>query len=311
MNNKDLSAIQILELDVMREILRILEREEISYFMQGGTMLGAIRHQGFIPWDDDIDIGILRPDYERFCKLCETELPEHLKLRTYQNDADHHYYFSRVVDTRYHIRRKGGIRERQEELWIDIFPLDGMPKNKIVSLIHKAHLVFCRFLYSVSEFRHINIQRPGRPVLHRCLIYLIRLTRADRLFGRMDRKKILDRIDSLLKKYSVDDTNEIINFMGDNHIRGYSPSCYGLGEEYKYIFEDLELTGLRDFDYYLRALYGNYMQFPREDRRDIHLGELVERPVFGDEGQEEEECGCTIYLNFREEVKEKSLTTVS
>lgn len=305
MQRDKLSQIQTLELDIMRELLPIFERENIRYFMQGGTMLGAVRHHGFVPWDDDIDIGILRPDYERFLELCKTVLPEHLKLRTYKDDSYHHYYFSRVVDTRYHIRRSGGMEERQEELWIDIFPLDGMPENKIKNFLHKVHLVFYRFLYSLSCFTRINIQRPGRPLLHRFLIRAVLVTRADRIFAGLDSRKLLDKIDILLKKYPVDQTVEIINFMGDNHIRGYSGECYGIGETCGYVFEDLELSGLKDYDYYLQALYGNYMEFPPAEKRNIHMAELVEQNDITDQIREEGECGFMMCPSFREEAEEK------
>ncbi len=276
MDMNTLSPIQRYELDIMREVLKIFNKENIHYYMQGGTMLGAIRHEGFIPWDDDIDLGVLRPDYEKFLIVCEKYLPEHLKLRTYRDETYHHYYFSRIVDTRYHIIREGGMEERMEELWIDIFPLDAMPDNKMKYILHKWHLIFYRFLYSVSIFNKINIQRPGRPLIHRIIIKFILLTHIDKLFECIDSNKILDRIDNLLKKYTIEDNDEIINFMGDNHIRGYSKACYGYEVEQKYKFEDIELVGLKDYDFYLRVLYDDYMKLPPKEKRNIHIAKLVE-----------------------------------
>lgn len=277
MDANTLSPIQKYELDIMKEILKIFDQENIRYYMQGGTMLGAVRHKGFIPWDDDIDIGVLRPDYDRFIKICEKYLPEHLKLRTYWDESYYHYYFSRIVDTRYHIKREGGLEERLEELWIDIFPLDAMPRNRVVYTIHKWHLICYRFLYSVSCFNKINIRRPGRPFLHRIIIKFILTTRINKLFACIDSNKVLDKIDRILKKYKIDNNDEIINFMGDNHIRGYSKACYGYGIEQKYRFEDIELVGIKDYDYYLNVLYGDYMKLPPKEKRDIHIAKLVEK----------------------------------
>lgn len=277
MEIRKLTLIQQHELDIMRVLLKIFQKENIHYFMQGGTMLGAVRHQGFIPWDDDIDIGVLRPDYERFVNVCEKYLPENMKLRTYWDDTYHHYYFSRIVDTQYHIKREGALEKRFEELWVDIFPLDGLPAGNVSRKLHETRLLFQRFLYSISCFDKINIQRPGRPFLHKVIIKFMTVSHLSQFFSSWDSIKILNRIDKLLKKYKIEESEYIINFMGDNHLRGYTKRCYGYGENVKYRFEDLELVGLKDYDYYLKALYNDYMKLPAEEERNIHVAELVEK----------------------------------
>ena len=78
-------------LHVLREVTRVLDELQIPYYMQGGTMLGAIRHKGFIPWDDDVDLGIPRADYERLLQTVAAHLPEDLELRTYDDEKDQHY----------------------------------------------------------------------------------------------------------------------------------------------------------------------------------------------------------------------------
>ena len=107
-------------LHLLEEVLRVLDELEIPYYMQGGTMLGAIRHKGFIPWDDDVDLGIPRGDYERLLRLVQERLPENLQLQTYDDETEHHYYFARIVDKRYQIRRMGSLEERLETVEKDI-----------------------------------------------------------------------------------------------------------------------------------------------------------------------------------------------
>ena len=131
-------------LHVLWEVTCVLEELKIPYFMQGGTMLGAIRHDGFIPWDDDVDLGIPRADYDRMLKEVSARLPENLELRTYDDETDHHYYFARIVDKRYQIRRMGSIEERLENIWVDLFPLDGMPNGCISRQWHKMRLLMTR-----------------------------------------------------------------------------------------------------------------------------------------------------------------------
>ena len=274
--NEKLSAIQSHIMDMMPVLVDICEKENIRYYMIGGTLLGAVRHKGFIPWDDDADIGMERDDYEKFLKVCEKYLPDHMKLRTYWDDSYHHFYWVRIVDTRYHIKRMGSVRERQEELWIDIFPLDGMPSGKVAFMLHKWRLQASRLLYHLSCFEKVNIQRPGRPLVHRIIIRFLFVSRLWKLFASIDTKKSLNRIDKLLKKYPVEKTGYVMDYMGST--KGFPPvfPLDKFREPLCYQFEDLQFMGPADADYYLTKIYHDYMKLPAEHERKVHVEELVE-----------------------------------
>ena len=152
-NNR--SEVQTIIWNIMQEIMPVISEERFTYFMLGGTLLGAVRHKGFIPWDDDIDIGMPRKDYQAFLKLIPYRLPSYLELRTYWDESTHHYYFSRIVDTRHELKRTGSVIERNEDVWVDIFPLDGMPDNIIVRWIHMARLLYARARYHIATFDSI------------------------------------------------------------------------------------------------------------------------------------------------------------
>lgn len=133
-----MSEVQKYMLNILKELVSIFDEHDIKYYMIGGTLLGAIRHKGYIPWDDDIDLAIPRDDYDRFLEIANDILPNSLTLRTYDDESYHHYYFARIVDTRYKILRMGSVKEREEELWIDLFPLDGLPRNTVKRVIHQV-----------------------------------------------------------------------------------------------------------------------------------------------------------------------------
>lgn len=284
-NEKKLSTIQSHIMDMIPVVIDICEKENIRYYMIGGTLLGAVRHKGFIPWDDDIDIGMERNDYEKFLKICEKHLPDHMKLRTYWDDSYHHFYWARIVDTRYHIKRMGSVTERQEELWIDILPLDGMPSGKAAFTLHKWKLQISRLVYHISCFDKVNVQRPGRPLMHRIIIKFLLVSHLWKFFASWDTKKCLDRIDKLLKKYSVEKTGCVMDYMGST--KGFPPvfRLDKFREPVGYPFEDMQLMGPADADFYLTSIYHDYMKLPPEHERNIHAEEFVE---MADEGT----AGC-------------------
>lgn len=260
-------------LQVLREVLKVLDELEIPYFMQGGTMLGAIRHQGFIPWDDDVDLGIIREDYERLLQVVSDKLPENLELRTYWDETDHHYYFARIVDKRYQIRRMGSLEERLENVWVDLFPLDGMPNGALARGWHKFRLLMTRLKFHLSCFEKVNIKRPGRPFIERAIIRVAMITKVGSWFNT---RKQLDKMDRLLKKYPPEKSEYLVNFTGQTSYKFnemFKKEVYGKGKAYP--FEDIQMVGPEKYDEYLKSLYGQYMAPPKESDRNAHVSELV------------------------------------
>lgn len=260
-------------MQVLHSVIGILDELEIPYYMQGGTMLGAIRHRGFIPWDDDVDLGIPRDAYDRLLKEVADKLPENLELRTYKDETDHHYYFARIVDTRYQIRRMGSLEERLENVWVDLFPLDGMPSGGLSRAWHKLSLTVVRLKYHLSCFEKVNIKRPGRPLLERIIIRIAMITRVGKWFNT---RRQLDKMDALLKKYPAEQSDWLVNFMGQTSYRFnelFKKEVYG--QKTLYSFEDLLLVGPERYDEYLKSLYGDYMTPPKESDRNAHVSELV------------------------------------
>lgn len=267
-----LSSTQEAILNIFKDIKPFLDNNSIPYYLLGGSLLGAVRHKGFIPWDDDIDIGIARDDYERFMSTIYNCLPENLELRSYKDESNHHYYFSRIVDKRFALRREGSIVARNENLWVDIFPLDGMPNNAIVRRIHMLRLLWTRMWYHIACFDKVNLHRPNRPLSERIVIAIVKKFN---FHGGKNYKKWLDKLDVLLKKYKIQDTDWVVNFMGQYKFREMFPkSYYGNGKLYD--FEDMQLMGPEDYDKVLSQMYGDYMKEPEDCQKNVHDAHLVQ-----------------------------------
>ena len=116
---------QMIMREMVIELDRICRKYNLPYFLYGGTLLGAIRHNGFIPWDDDLDVGMLRKDYLRLLKILPTELPEHIVLQTNDTDKNYFYFFAKLRHKKSFLDEgdyDGGFRERG--IYIDIFPFE-------------------------------------------------------------------------------------------------------------------------------------------------------------------------------------------
>ena len=216
-----LKHLQDIEKNILEECLKIFRKHGLKYYALGGTLLGAVRHKGFIPWDDDIDIGMPREDYEQFMEQYSKELPAYLELQSYQTHASYHNYVPKVIDKRVKVIDYSAQIPQQQYAWIDLFPLDGMPNCKMFRKIHSYRLLFRRMMVNYSLFStSVNLQATKRPWHERALIKLGQLLPLERM---LNSKKELQKLDKALKKYAYKQSDYIVNFMGAYKLREMFP----------------------------------------------------------------------------------------
>jgi lipopolysaccharide cholinephosphotransferase len=263
-----LRKVQLAELAILDEIVRICDKHKIVYYISGGTYLGAVRHKGFIPWDDDADIAMPRLEFEKFISIAQKELKENFDLKCYQTDSLYPYYVPKVVDNSVKLIDKSGMYEKIVPAWVDIFPLDGMPKNNFIATIHKFKLLSLRALYNLSNFDTlVKVNKKNRPLIERMLIFIGKNTN---IFQKMDSKKRMNAITKCLKRYSNENSDIYMNFMGSykfNSILSIK-DVYGDGATYE--FEGRLLNGPSNYDFYLTQIYGNYMEIPNIEDQNKH-----------------------------------------
>lgn len=267
MSKTNMDLLHEVDMDIVKEVLRLCEKYGLTYYMLGGTMLGAIRHKGFIPWDDDIDLGMPRDDYERFLEIAPKELASHLKLVNYRTDPDYMYYITRILDTDTKVEEERiGNDNRYTNASIDIFPIDGTPNNGLLRKIYYFRVMYHRALMSLCYKDSIDRKRK-RSKKEKLLLWVMERIPVEKLTTPYKQKC---KIDKLLRKQKVAGSKYIGNIMGAYRTREIVPADY-YGEGAMYPFEDIQMRGMSKYHEYLTYTYGDYMQLPPEDSRKTHF----------------------------------------
>jgi len=260
LSDEELRTVQLIELEMLIEVDRICKKCNIKYNIIAGTALGAVRHGGFIPWDDDADIALLRSEYEKFKEACKTEL-----------DTSRFYFQDHNTTKGYRwgygkIRRKGTkfIRQNQEHMpysqgvFIDIFPLDAVPDTKI---LQPPHNLIC-FLFRKAFYSKVGrLDSSGLARLAYDFLYLIP---DEKLYGAYDcfiKFTNINKNSKRMRKLSFP-------LLGSKEHYGYLRKWYtDLGE---IEFEGYTFPVMKDLDGYLTQKYGDYMTLPDESGRKVH-----------------------------------------
>lgn len=272
MSNANLRDLQLVELGILKEFLRICDKYHLRYYALGGTLLGAVRHKGFIPWDDDVDVGMPRPDFIRFEEVVEKELPERFQYQKFGTTPGYTHYVPRLTDSSVTVVDSSAAVEKERGAWIDIFPLDGMPEGKCRRKLHCFRLLAARMLLNYSLFStNVDLKKNNRPFYENILIRAGMIFPVEKIF-KTDRE--LKRLDHLMQKYSYDSSSYLINFMGVHKLKEmFHKKHYGKGTLYE--FEDVSVVGPEDYDYVLRQIYGEYWNPPDEEEINHHNTRII------------------------------------
>lgn len=259
--NISLEDIQNVELDVLAETLRVLEKHNIRSFLAGGTCLGYVRHNGFIPWDDDIDIMLFREDYEKACKVLRDELPEGYFFTNYYVEKEYPYNFAKVRKNNTAFVHGGDVHLNiNHGIYIDLFPLDYAPSD--ISKF-KRQCKIIRFMRNLVDLHFMSYKKYGkiRPFWALPLIFIGHWL--------INGKQIQYRIDSIIEsgQRNIDKT-KVVSYMSVYANEIHDVSIFGNGKL-------VDFCGVKAFipqdeRAYLTNLYGNYMQLPPEEKRVSH-----------------------------------------
>jgi lipopolysaccharide cholinephosphotransferase len=243
---------QMRMLDILLEVDSICKKYDISYWLSSGTLIGAMRHDGFIPWDDDLDIEMLRSDYVRLMQLLPEELPDWLALQNDETDPYYFFFYAKVRDRRSRMLEQNGYDRlwKEQGIYIDIFPMERHPlwlhklTEKTVGHMYKIWRTSTDDAKSIKAVR--RIYNFNKRVLFPCL----RAVLSQVTFGS-----------------SVITSGMGIPFHNPRYIDEIFPLT-------THTFEGYQLPVPHDADAHLRHIYGDYMQLPDLSKLKPHVGQI-------------------------------------
>lgn len=258
-----LEELKKIEFEVMCQIREICREQNIMYFLDGGTLLGAVRHNGFIPWDDDIDICMPRPDYNRFIDYCKNnDTP--FGLASHETDSKYTQLFAKAYAKDTVCEEIYGNRQKAEYgVCVDIFPLDGLgnSQDEALKLLHKS--LFKRSLLKAANWKSFFKSKTRKWYVEPVRFVFFVLSRF------VNPQKLIYKIEKIYRDIPYESSKKVGVVCGlydDKEIMDCT-----IFEKFTYaVFENEEFTIPERYDAFLTNLYGDYMELPPPEKRVTH-----------------------------------------
>lgn len=253
--------VQQIQYKMLKIVAEICEKNDIIFYLAYGTLLGSVRHRGFIPWDDDLDIMLPRKDYDRLMIALEKELPDEYWVQNYNTDSQYWQPYAKVRDKRTIYKERGQEKMDDDKcgVWLDIFPLEYCDASRKWSLDLRKYLVkIISFSLRRREFnfKYSSFSRRYVPVL----IIM-------ELFSKKSLKRIQER---LLRTVKQEKARYLVDITAGYALEKTVYPLEWFGENAKLQFGDEYYTVPCKYQEVLTLIYGNYMELPPEDKRKGH-----------------------------------------
>ena len=255
-SNKEFRQLQLTEMEILDEIDKFCQKNDINYFLVGGSCIGAIRHKGFIPWDDDIDIGMLREDYDRFIK--EYKDNDKFFVQTPEKDKKYWNLYAKVRKRNTYVGEKRIEKLKvHNEIFIDIFPIDNILSDDYNKIKLRANLIkiiksSLQYKYKVKKLSECNFK-----------ILIV-------LFSLLSQPLIVRLANKIMRKDNKKNAELCVSYLSEYAIKKEITPKKTFIKPKKAKFEDREYYIPNDPDTYLSNLYGDYMKIPPKDQRINH-----------------------------------------
>lgn len=248
---ESIKEIQKIGLEELKYFDKVCKENDFKYFLAGGTLLGAVRHKGFIPWDDDIDIAMPRDDYDKFIKL---RLEGKYKIVSIEKNKDYVWSWAKVIDTSTYVKEKQVENIAEYGIFIDIFPLDGLGNNIFIASIIEFIIRFLRGRLGIIVNGNGNYNSFLKNIIHKH-------------YTKMGKDKVYNKILKYATKHNFYKSKYVGSVVGGAKGQKEIFDFKTYSETVDMPFENLTLKGMKYYDKYLTRMYRNYMEIPPEDKR--------------------------------------------
>lgn len=264
MDEKILRKVQLSELEILEEIDRICKKHNIKYFLCGGTLLGAVRHKGFIPWDDDIDIGMLRKDYNKFIKVSSQELCNRFILDCYKTNKKVWYSYAKLkLRNTIYLEKTIKNYDINHGMWVDIFPYDNV--NKYNGILQRICFKNMRFWQAVILIKTGLVNFTNFAKQHKYMVKVIKI-----IFKLLPLRLLLLLSNMFVSINRNENSKYITQYTGNLSMKKETQLRNDVFPLSKIKFEGKEFFCPREYDNVLKNAYGDYMKIPKEEDRITH-----------------------------------------
>lgn len=271
-DDETLKHLQKVLLMVLNDVKTVCEEYNINYYIYAGSGIGIARHEGFIPWDDDVDIAMFRKDFNRFSEIFEKEFGDKYCLRTPDNTEDYFLSFPKVI-------LNGTIYEEwwskkvsfETGIYLDIFILDNIPSNKLKRTIFTNKCYYTRILKDISFLKKHEGSKIKQLVMDVVNVFI-------KIFG-FDYLKLKKKCMKTYVKYQDEETEYVSDLDGNGHFKPHIFLKSDFAPASKMNFEGMEVKVPNNIDVVLKTIYGDYMEMPPKEKRYNHMPSNLD---FGD-----------------------------
>lgn len=265
----EIRDVQMVILGIFKEILRICEDNHISYFIACGTALGAVQHGGFIPWDDDLDIGMTRENYNKFLKIAPSVLPNDLFLQTVDTDPESIFYFTKV--------RKSGTKfvekycrnlKMHHGIYVDIFPFDNISDDETLRKKHYKKVNFWSNIFISKCITGTSVPQHG--IVGKLKIATRLVTHF--ILKPVPKHYLYTKLDLVRQQYNSTQCKKI-SYVG---AEGEQLPLSDANDPQKILFEGIEVKCPKNIEKYLEKRYPNYLTLPPIEERVGHRPYCIE-----------------------------------
>lgn len=234
-------------LEILKVVDAICQKHDIQYFLDGGSLIGAIRHGGFIPWDDDLDIAVMRDDFLKLREILQQELPPHLIYQDYTTEHDYPLQIGKVRDTKSYFEEEFTHKLRYQGIYIDIIPMEKVPSMRWKAKLDYWYGHCFRAWHNYTDSKDKLLSAFVMP-------FAWMLVQCTRVLNRCSGSK------------------QIAHVYGWKAYNGFSSE--DVFPVRRMQFEDIEVSVPKNPDAVLKALFGDYMQIPPKEKRMTHTGRI-------------------------------------